>query len=195
MKTREEIINRLMYFFYEIPEVKAVVLRGSITTNETDRFSDIDIAVDVSGLDNGAFAIDVMPLLQNEFNIEFFDWATSLLPKEYVVSLYLRDSSIFWNIDIQFIAKPHYESLTSVNNNAIHHFLKLLNLKYLQRGHHSKLTLNKLANRCGIENAASAYETMYKIIRLIENNADEKLHNFIVKCDIELENYKNSKLI
>ena len=58
-------------FFYAIPDVKGVVLRGSITTTQTDRFSDIDIAADVSGLDNGTFAMDVMPMLKKEFDIEF----------------------------------------------------------------------------------------------------------------------------
>ena len=101
--------------------------------------------------------------------MEFFDWATSLMPNEYIVTFYLKNTSIFWNIDVQFISNSLNKSSSKFINNPIHHLIKLwiLNLKYLQRQQYDKLTIKKLVRKLDINDEARSYP---KIMREIFEN-------------------------
>ena len=54
---REDLIQELLNHFDHFPEVTNVVLRGSIVSGKTDRFSDIDLLI------KGTFSnIETIPL-------------------------------------------------------------------------------------------------------------------------------------
>ena len=116
--------------------MRAATLRGSLATSQADEFSDIDIAVDVSGADNGHFATTVPAALHARLPVLFSDWAPSLLPDQYVQSCFLENTPIFWNVDVECTATPHVPSLQRVTVNHHDHLLKLwvLDAKYVLRG-------------------------------------------------------------
>lgn len=55
--------DELMDFLNTLPQVKSCSLYGSLTNGKADRFSDIDISVDVSGVNNGMFMKTLPSLL------------------------------------------------------------------------------------------------------------------------------------
>ena len=57
MEKRFEIASHIIQLFRDQPEVANVFPRGSLATRSLDEYSDIDIGIDVSGHDNGKFAI------------------------------------------------------------------------------------------------------------------------------------------
>jgi hypothetical protein len=133
---RRALAQRVLAALVGEPAVRSAILRGSLATGTANEFSDIDVAVDVSGADNGHFATRIPTLLGRHFPVLFSDWAPSLLPKKYVQTCFLNDAPIFWNVDIECVATPHVPSLTHVTVEPHDHLLKLwvLDAKYLLRG-------------------------------------------------------------
>lgn len=190
---REELIQELLNFFGKFPKVNSVTLRGSIVSGKTDRFSDIDLLIEGAFSDIETFAALILQRIDNHFEIEFFDWATSLMPNEYVVTFYLKNTSIFWNIDVQLISDSLYKPSSKFINNPLHHLLKLwiLNLKYLQRQQYDKLTVEKLARKLEVTDDIVSYpKIMRKILENIQNRSDMKLSFFLLECEKELEIYE-----
>jgi predicted nucleotidyltransferase len=176
---RMELANEIMEMLRKTPEVKDVFLRGSLAEDKMDEFSDIDIGIDVSGEDNGAFAAEKLPNLINQhFSVIFSDWAPSLLPKKYVQSYFLKGTSPFWFVDIECIATPHFPSVLNVKNDEIGHLIKLWiqTTKYHCRKYpSSSLQIQKLANRIlrtnyTSGNSSALLETILNEIDIINTN-------------------------
>ena len=188
------MIQELLNFFGKLPEVNSVTLRGSILSGKTDRFSDIDLLIEGSFSDIEKFTILTLQRIENYLEMEFFDWATSLMPNEYIVTFYLKNTSIFWNIDVQFISNSLDKSSSKFINNPTHHLIKLwiLNLKYLQRQQYEKLTIKKLARKLDITDEVLSYpKIMRKIFENIKNQSNMNLGFFLFECEKELEIYEN----
>ncbi len=189
---RKELIQELLNFLGKLPEVNSFTLRGSIVSGNTDRFSDIDLLIEGSFSDIETFATLTLQRIDNLFEMEFFDWATSLMPNEYIVTFYLKNTSIFWNIDVQFISNSLNKSSSKFINNPIHHLIKLwiLNLKYLQRQQYDKLTIKKLVRKLDINDEARSYpKIMREIFENIKNQSNMNL-SFLLECEKELEIYE-----
>ena len=190
---RKELIQEILNFFGKLPEVNSVTLRGSIVSGKTDRFSDIDLLIEGAFSDIEKFATLILQRIDSHFEIEFFDWATSLMPNEYIVTFYLKNTSIFWNIDVQFISDSLHKPSSNFINNPLYHLIKLwiLNLKYLQRQQYDKLTVEKLARKLEITDDITYYpKVMRKIFENIQNQSDMKLGIFLLECEKELEIYE-----
>lgn len=190
---REALIQELLNHFDHFPEVTNVALRGSIVSGETGRFSDIDLLIEGTFSNIETFAALLLQRTDDRFEIEFFDWATSLLPHEYVVTFYFKNTSIFWNIDVQLVSNSLYKPFSKFINNPTHHLIKLwiLNLKYLQRQQYDKLTVEKLARKCGLTDDNVPYpHTMRKILENIQNQSDTNVRFFLLACEKELEIYE-----
>lgn len=183
--------NEIIAFLKNHPSVQNTFLRGSLSKGIEDEFSDIDIGIDVSGYDNGEFARELPSSMKNKFNILFYDWSPSLLPRDYVISFVHKGFPVFWIIDIQVMATPHIPSLKEVQVNKYHHLLKLwiLNLKYYLRGNiEAEYDIMNLAKRTlnkDIESNNSLY-LMSQIIKEITVNIEPELHSFVERCEDEL---------
>lgn len=163
-----------------LPDVQWVMLRGSGAKGEVDRFSDIDLLVE------GGDAVRVLQYLNERFGIVFFDWATSLIPDEHVVTVYLKNASIFWNVDVQFVSASVTGNFV---NHPAHHLLKLwiLNLKYLQRGQLEKVTVEKLARKSGVMVEGKPYALgMREIFEHIQVECGAEMELFLRACEEEL---------
>lgn len=136
VKFAQEIINHL----YTLPTVKSCRLYGSVAHHTFDRYSDIDIELDVSGTDNGQYLLRLPELIENHFPIIFFDYAPSLAPEKYVISIAVDGEAPFQIIDIACVATPHCKTVSAstlrVLNDPYAHILKLFtaNLKHFLRG-------------------------------------------------------------
>lgn len=190
---RLETANTIIAVFQKHPKVRHAFLRGSLNKfGFADDYSDIDIGIDVSGFDNGDFAQQIPSLMQKNFDILFYDWSTSLFPKEYVLTFILKGFPVFWIVDIQCIATPHSPSINQVLTNEYHHLLKLwiLNLKYYLRGNNgAEDDIRKLANKVFDSNMQhkDSFLLMSDILLEIKTHIEPETLPFIERCEEELK--------
>ncbi|RDI40924.1 hypothetical protein [Falsibacillus pallidus] len=197
LDARLEIANDIISMFNRDQKVSKAFLRGSISRpEEMDKYSDIDIGVDVSGHDNGEFARSIPIMMEKNFNVLFFDWSPSLLPDDYVITFVLKDVPIFWIVDIQVFASPHHPSLREVSVNKYHHLLKLwiLNLKYwIRRDGHAAENIERLARKAlgAVPDSQELFKLMSEVLKEIKMNIEPELFDFVHRCKEELQRFKN----
>lgn len=127
-------------FLRSIPEVKSTKIIGSLEKGTADRYSDIDIEVDVAGMDNGRFLLELPRLLGERYDIIFCDFAPSLAPDRYVITVATDVKNPFGYLDISCVASPHHNTVTAEElrnlNNLYDHTLKVFaaNVKHYLRG-------------------------------------------------------------
>lgn len=186
---RDEWAARVIQVLEREPEVNTCFPRGSYATRTMDEYSDIDLGVDVSGYDNGRFALRLPEVLGRHFALEFHDWAPSLLPSAYVQTFYLRDLPVFWSIDIECVASPHVPSVKDVAVDEADHLLKLwvLNAKYLLRGRpESPESIRKFAARVmdgEVGEGISSRRLMEGVLRRLAQIAAPSRGPFLAKCE------------
>ncbi len=131
--------EEICVFLQSIQGVKSTVIIGSLAKGNFDKYSDIDIEVDVSGMDNGQFLIELPKLLAEKYDIVYCDYAPSLVPHKYIVSFAADIPNPFGFVDISCVATPHCttvskQELQSLNCLYDHTFkLFAINLKHYLR--------------------------------------------------------------
>ena len=55
-----EFAKDIFEFLSDLPEVKSCKIVGSLSNGNNDEFSDLDLVIDVSGIDNGVFLESVL---------------------------------------------------------------------------------------------------------------------------------------
>jgi hypothetical protein len=112
-------------------------LRGSLVDGPADDYSDIDIGLNPTTITDADAVERAVSRFESRFDVEFHDWATSLLPDRAVVTFYLRDVPLFWNIDLEIVVPADLRRATrdSVVLDPVFHALKVwpLALKYSLR--------------------------------------------------------------
>jgi len=137
---QSKLAEQVISFLQQQPAVRSVTVIGSLQNGTADAFSDIDLEVDVSGTDNGVFALQLPDLLSKRFDVLFYDYAPSLAPEKYVVTVAIDRDHPFHLVDIGCIAVPHYGGVSKqqleAQNERDAHLLKLfaVNLKHFLRG-------------------------------------------------------------
>ncbi len=119
----EEIVKLL----HASGQFDTVSLDGSLTLESWDELSDIDIVVEGkirSPFENVMMALDV---IGNCKKIIFYDWAGSLLPEKHVISIYLKEMPVFWNVDISCYRDPKFRAINreELPQDYAEHLLKL----------------------------------------------------------------------
>jgi predicted nucleotidyltransferase len=187
--TEERLIlaEEVMGHIRRLPGVRRVYLRGSLAGGTVDRFSDVDVGVDVSGSDNGAFALALADRLRTDLPIEFVDWARSLLPGAYVQSFYLRGRPIFWNVDVDCAATPHVPSVRSVPQDPIDHCLKLwaLTAKHCLRGEEgAREEIERLARRVQADESSGGRGAglMRAVLARLAKTSRPERADFLARC-------------
>ena len=133
-------VSEILNFLNSLPEVAGCKIYGSMSTGNNDEFSDLDIEINVSGIDNGVFLTKLPEIFAEKYNVIFYDYTPSLAPDKYIVSIAINERNPFMVIDISCVARPHYDSVSKQDlaslNNKYDHTLKLFvaNLKHLLRG-------------------------------------------------------------
>ena len=185
----EEIIEILC----GIPEVNGCTVYGSLMTDKSDELSDIDIEIDVSGIDNGQFMLRLVDLLKDKLNIFYSDYAPSLIPNDYIVSIALDESNPFLIADLKCVADPHFITVTKQQarelNNKYSHTLKLwtANLKHYARGADCREDILAMAKKLQITDidTKSEKELLEETLRWLERNVTDGLHTFIKSCKVK----------
>ena len=150
--------------------------------------SDIDIELDVSGADNGLFILKLPHMLKKRIPVYYFDYAPSLAPEKYVVTMAIDENDPFRTVDICAAADPHYTTVTKQRlaecNDMISHTLKLwtANLKHFARGSECRSDIEKMARRIDIDCTLPSADLLAATLAWLEENAPEEMSAFLASC-------------
>lgn len=187
MMQHKELAESVLCFLKTLPQVKQCGLYGSLAENCADEYSDIDIQADVSGTDNGSFALALPRLLSRKFPIIFYDFAPSLAPEQYVVTLALDARSPFMLVDLSSTADPHCANVSKqalrALNNRYDHVLKLFsaNLKHFIRGADCSADIFKMQAKLFSPGECTFHEdeALKKVYRWLKENAPERRRPYV----------------
>ena len=182
--------NEIIAFLNEIPVVRKCSIYGSLATDTYDELSDIDIEIDVSGYDNGQFMLELVELLKGKLTIYYSDYAPSLIPERYIVSIAIDEKNPFLMVDLCCCAKPHCTAVTkqqaSEKNNKYTHILKLwtANLKHYVRGKECYDDIVRMGQKLAIEDIETKdeVEVLERTLCWLEENAGHGLYGFVESC-------------
>lgn len=192
--------NNIITFLNEIPMVRECSIYGSLATNTYDELSDIDIEIDVSGYDNGQFMLELVELLKGKFSIYYSDYAPSLIPDRYIVSIAIDKENPFLIVDLCCSAEPHCTTVTkqqaSEKNDKYTHILKLwtANLKHYVRGNECHDDIVRMGQKLAIEDTDTKdeVEILERTLRWLEENVKSELHEFVESCRRRFDELVNS---
>lgn len=178
----------IIEYLQSLPEVKSCSLYGSLANGKADRYSDIDIEVDVSGSDNGVFMKNLPVVLTEKSPVLWYDFAPSLAREKYVVSAAIDANNPFCIVDFNCKATPHISAVqkSDLENDVYHHLIKLwvTNCKHFIRGADCDRDIRKMGSRT----IGSACEKMNnedileEVLRRLENNITPETEVYIRNC-------------
>lgn len=182
--------DEVMAHLTALPQVQKVTLYGSVAAGTYDVLSDIDIEVDVSGYDNGRFALDLPALLSGRLPILYADYAPSLAPDKYIVTLSIDEQNPFLTVDLDCVAVPHCSNVLrqelSSRNTLPTHTLKVwtANLKHFCRGIPCRRDIERMAGRLGIEDIPHKSELtiLGEVLHWLEVHSNAELGTYLQSC-------------
>lgn len=182
--------ERIMELLKEMPEVKKCELYGSLADGSYDELSDIDINIDVSGCDNGLFMLTLAKRLGEKLSIYYYDYAPSLVPEKYIVSIAINEDHPTEVVDLCCDAEPHCITVTKQRvrreNNEFSHILKLwtANFKHFVRNRECHGDILRMAGRIGLADIESKGDCVIlkETLEWLEVNSPVKLDRFVESC-------------
>ena len=186
-----EIANNICENFLKVSEVQSAHIYGSIANGSFDEYSDIDIELDLSGHDNGAFLKKAAEELQKQYPVIFSDYAPSLLPEEYVVSCAISEDNPFLIVDIKCTANPHVYSLSKkdIRNDKYTHILKLwvANMKHYLRGYDCKNDICRMYQKIFNELSSSPENMLIDVFEWLNSNSRDEYRQYLSSCKTYVE--------
>ena len=183
-----QIANEVICYLKTIPLVKDCTLYGSLANGNADRFSDIDICVDVSGYDNGAFMQTLPELLCEKFNVLWYDFAPSLAPEQYIISVATDEENPFYVADFNCFAEPHITTVqkSDLENDTYTHVLKLwiANCKHYIRGACCSGDIHKMGRKCigTSSDKLTDEQIIEEVLCRLQRNAPDRLKTYVSNC-------------
>ncbi|MCL2831870.1 MAG: nucleotidyltransferase domain-containing protein [Treponema sp.] len=192
-KTLIAITVEIKEYIETVNKVKFCRIFGSITKGKTNKYSDIDLEVDVSGNDNSIFITLIPEIINNKFPILFYDYAPSLMPEQYIVSMPISEDNPFLILDIKCIANPHMMTLRKenfMNINKYTHIIKVFvaNFKHYIRGDDCSNEVLRMYKKL-YTNEVNTKEMLIKTYKWLQVNADKKYKKYL--SNINIEDIKN----
>ena len=183
----KEFAKDIFEFLNDIQEVKSCKIVGSLSAGNNDEFSDLDLVIDVSGIDNGVFLTKLPQLFEEKYDVIFYDYTPSLAPDKYIVSIAINKTNPFMIVDVSCVATPHFDSVSKQElaslNNKYDHTLKLFvaNLKHLLRGMDCYDDIYKMYSRI-FRRDLEAYDEewmMQEVYGWLQENAESRHEEYL----------------
>ncbi len=132
----------------------------------------------------------VVSVMYSHYTIEFHDWARSLLPEAAVVTFFLADTPVCWNVDFEIVVPEGLRRGTreAVANDATAHNLKIwaIALKYcLRRADDHKQEVTRFISRFEdtvAEEWGGLLLQMRGVLKSIEAHAGERYSHSVSMC-------------
>ena len=182
-----EFAKDIFEFLNDLPEVKSCKIVGSLNNGNSDEFSDLDLVIDVSGIDNGMFLTKLPKRFEEKYDVIFHDYTPSLAPDKYIVSIAINKTNPFMIVDVSCVATPHCDSVSKQDlaslNNKYDHTLKLFvaNLKHLLRGMDCYDDIYKMYSRIFGRNLEAYDEEwmMQEVYGWLQENAESRHEEYL----------------
>ena len=189
LKTLNEIAEEIREYIETINEVKSCRIYGSISDKKTDKYSDIDLEIDVSGSDNSVFVTLIPEIINKKYPIIFYDFAPSLMPEQYIVSMPISEMNPFLILDIKCVANPHIMTLNKENfmkNNKFTHIIKVFvaNFKHYIRGVECSNDILRMYKKIYTDEI-NTKEMLIKTYEWLQMNTEEKYKKYLDNINIE----------
>lgn len=188
VRKQKYLANNIISYLNTLPQVKSCNIYGSLINGNADKYSDIDIVVDVSGSDNGMFMKALPELIGKRFPVIWHDFALSLAPEQYVVSVAIDENNPFCVVDFKCTATPHIETVqkSDLENDIYFHLTKLwvANCKHYIRGADCTSDIQKMA-RCTISAQSekmSNEQILEEILHRLENSTTPETTVYVANC-------------
>lgn len=183
----KEFTKDIFEFLNGLPEVKSCKIVGSLSNGNNDEFSDLDLVIDVSGIDNGVFLTKLPKRFEEKYDVIFHDYTPSLAPDKYIVSIAINKINPFMIVDVSCVATPHCDSVSKQDlaswNNKYDHTLKLFvaNLKHLLRGMDCYDDIYKMYSRIFGRNLEAYDEEwmMQEVYGWLQENAESRHEEYL----------------
>jgi len=184
------IAENIIALLNDMSEVKGCVLYGSLSEGTYDALSDIDINIDVSGSDNGQFMLALAERLSKSIPVYYSDYAPSLVPEKYIVSLAIDEEHPTRVVDLCCTAEPHCTTVSQQQvrglNDKFSHTLKLwtANWKHHVRGYECRGDILRMADKLGIvgKEEKDNVRILEETLQWLEANAPFRLRHFVESC-------------
>lgn len=192
MQAKLETAKRLCDFLLSVPGVRSCTLYGSLARGTGDTLSDIDIELDVSGQDNGLFLLRLPDLLRAHFPVLYHDFAPSLMPEKYIVSVALSEEDPFLIADLCCSAQPHRTTVgraqAAALNDPTAHLIKLwtADLKHFARGTDCRDDIVRLAQKAGTDPALPSAAILRSTLLSLLSSAPERYAPLLLSCSRKL---------
>ena len=190
MNNIECIANQLCIYLKTVKEIKDYRIYGSIRENKYDKYSDIDLEIDVSGYDNSIFITKIPEIINEKYSVIWYDYAPSLMPEKYIISLAISEDNPFLIVDITCVATPHMSTLKKEENfvnDKITHIIKLFiaNFRHYIRGNNCTKDIERMYRRIStkqIDTRTMLEDTYNWLLK----NADKKYEQYLQNINIEI---------
>lgn len=191
----KRMAERIMNLLNAMPEVNGCELYGSIADGTYDELSDIDINVDVSGCDRGIFMLTLADRMRQHMNVYYSDYAPSLVPEKYIVSMAVDEERPTCVVDICCCAAEAYSEVTGQQVRALNddfsHILKLwtANWKHHVRGTACREDILRMAGKTGVEKTEEKTDKqiLHEVLEWLEDRRPAEMERFIGSCRRLLE--------
>lgn len=184
-----ECANEIMEYISSIEEVASCRLYGSLINSNFDEYSDIDIEVDVSGYDNSLFLTKLPEIISMKYPIIFSDYAPSLIPESYIISIGIDENNPFCIVDFKCTATPHCTTLgkKDLPMDKVEHTMKLwtANCKHYLRRMDCQSDIRRMGERViNIEEILymNEIEILDATLHWLEENCLERHLRYINNC-------------
>lgn len=195
MKSLHEYANEIKDYIILIDEVRSCTLYGSLANNSFDEYSDIDIEIDVSGYDNSLFLTRLSEIMSLKYQVVFCDYAPSLIPESYIISIAINENNPFCIVDFKCIATPHCTTLRKQDFviDKVEHTMKLwtANFKHYLRGMDCRGDIMRMTKRImELEEVEymSENEMLEATLNWLGQNCEEKHSIYLHNCRARMEN-------
>ncbi len=186
----KQLADAIVAMLEALPMVCECTIRGSLASGTADALSDIDIDVDVSGYDKGRFMLEVPELLKDQLNIIYVDFAPSLIPEKYIVSISFDEENPYRVVDINCCADPADTVISASQarqlNNRYAHIIKLwtANWKHFIRGRSCRSDILHMAQKIGLTEAEAKTDLalLEGTLCWLEESADQRYQGMIASC-------------
>lgn len=189
-----EFANEIKDYLLSVKEISHCTVCGSIANQNYDKYSDIDIEIDVSGYNNSEFIKQVPAILSKKYPLIFGDYAPSLMPESYIVSVAINEENPFMFVDIKCLATPHMSTLQKKDfvNDEFEHILKLwvINFKHWLRNDDCRKDIVKMGSKV-LGNSCLEYrekQILEETLRWLEFNMKEKHLKYVSVCREYMDN-------
>jgi len=159
--------------------IENIKLVGSISENKSDEYSDIDIELKDnkrSPVENITIALNI---LSEKYDVLFSDWAKSLLPEKYVLSVFLKQENIFSHIDLSCYQDINFPDVTrdQLPQDKVYHIFKLwiCNAKQEIRKSHERNLIDSLYSKFFELNDSTPNSKKFeKVLDWLHKNSDNE---------------------